>query len=110
VDLSELRPETLDFINRAGALYQSRTVKDFMKAYHELRKAYPDEEAPARVMEDVLQVRNGHLLGELEQAVGVYPVVIIPWGALHLPEIEAEVKRMGYRPNFDRVRKVLSFW
>ena len=45
---------------------------------------------------EVVGLRNRHLVKEIEGAVGEFDHVVVPWGALHLPEIEQAVLAMGF--------------
>ena len=49
------------------------------------------------VEEDFLIRRNGNLLREIDAALADYRRVVVPWGALHLPEIERGVVERGFR-------------
>ncbi len=41
-------------------------------------------------------MRNAHLEGEIERALGEYEHVVVPWGALHLPSVEQTVLSWGF--------------
>jgi hypothetical protein len=47
---------------------------------------------------DVIDLRNSVLIEHLEIAVGEAPVVVVPWGAAHLPELEQRLLEWGYSP------------
>ena len=51
---------------------------------------------------DVIDLRNGVLIEHLEVAVGEAPVVVVPWGAAHLPELEQLLLDWGYRPGAEQ--------
>jgi len=58
---------------------------------------------------DVIDLRNAVLIEHLEQAVLEAPVVVVPWGAAHLPAIEDELLSWGYAPGDER-RYQLMRW
>ncbi len=58
---------------------------------------------------DVIDLRNGVLIDHLRAAVDEAPVVVIPWGAAHLPEIERELLAWGYSAGSEQ-RIPLLWW
>ena len=40
--------------------------------------------------------RTVHLLEEIDQALETSDLIIVPWGAMHLPEIEASLLSQGF--------------
>ncbi|MDP6979180.1 MAG: hypothetical protein QF570_11350 [Myxococcota bacterium] len=58
---------------------------------------------------DVIVMRNEHLMGEMERALGQSRRVIVPWGALHLPGIEAFVLDRGFVQAAEARRRVVSW-
>ena len=56
-----------------------------------------DGEATLRaVIADVLTKRNAYLLGVLDEVLVDEPVVVIPWGAMHLREVGRAVEERGF--------------
>jgi len=58
---------------------------------------------------DVIDHRNAVLLEHLLVAVTEVPVVVVPWGAAHLPFIEGELLDMGYRRGDERVHPLVTW-
>jgi hypothetical protein len=49
------------------------------------------------LLDDILHRRNGVLIGHLRRSLARYDTVVVPWGAMHMPEIEREVLKQGFR-------------
>ena len=48
-------------------------------------------------MDDILTKRNRHLLGVLEERLPTSEIIVVPWGAAHMPEIHREIQKLGFR-------------
>ncbi len=60
-------------------------------------------------MTDILTNRNAHLANEIRSALDDYDVVIVPWGALHMPEIEDTLESWGFQKTREIDRPVVKF-
>lgn len=49
------------------------------------------------IMDDILHDRNKELIRHLKKSVDRYDTIVIPWGAIHMPEIEAAVLKQGFK-------------
>jgi len=49
-----------------------------------------------RLVEDLLRKRNRILLAHLEEELGRYKTIIVPWGVAHMPELEDEIQKRGF--------------
>jgi hypothetical protein len=95
VDASAFSAETLECLRWASRVWESPDVASALQEI--LRGA--QEQGPERLQafqSEVVGMRNRHLVKEIEGAVGEYDHVVVPWGALHLPEIEQAVLGMGF--------------
>ena len=61
------------------------------------------------IMDDILHRRNVGVIRHLEKALGRYDTVVIPWGALHMKEIEAEILKRGFKLQEERERVSIDF-
>jgi hypothetical protein len=61
------------------------------------------------IMDDILHRRNMGVIRHLEKALVRYDTVVIPWGALHMKEIEAEVLKRGFKLQEERERVSIDF-
>lgn len=46
---------------------------------------------------DLLAKRNQHLLDELHARLPEWDLIIVPWGAAHMPEIAERIQASGFR-------------
>ncbi|MGA7395292.1 MAG: hypothetical protein WBW78_21790 [Terrimicrobiaceae bacterium] len=69
-----------------------------------------NEAAQAQVMNDILFARNQRLAAEIESSLRDYRRVIVPWGAMHLPEIESWLEARNFVEREESERRALGFW
>ena len=61
------------------------------------------------IIDDILHRRNMGVIHYLDKALVRYDTVVIPWGALHMTEIEAEVLKRGFKLQEERERVSIAF-
>ena len=66
-------------------------------------------ETIAGLKRDLLDLRNDHLLVEIEKALRDYDHVVVPWGALHLPGIQEQVRGLGFVQAAETDRRVVGW-
>ena len=110
VDVSSFRPQTIEFLNVLGAhMKKSPSLGRDLLGLNGLSKKYFTPEMQQVVMDDILHRRNKEVIRLLRKAVDRYDTVLIPWGALHMPEIEAEVLKQGFELQQVRERVSMDF-
>jgi hypothetical protein len=98
VDVSSFRPPTIGFLDELGKqMKEESTSLQGLTASSALSAKYMTPEIQKVIMEDILYRRNQEVIRHLNKAVPGYDTVVIPWGAMHMPEIEAEVLREGFK-------------
>ena len=63
----------------------------------------------AGVMFDILDKRNEVVIDSMLRTLKRYDTIIIPWGAMHMPAIEAVVLEQGFAPGVAHERLSLDF-
>ncbi|MCG8471188.1 MAG: hypothetical protein MI742_04960 [Desulfobacterales bacterium] len=111
VDLSDFAPETVLFLK---TLTQSFfTDKPFLQGYEEYNLWTQSQEKLDALFEtvkkDLITRRNQTLFGVLDKALPHYTTLIIPWGALHMPDVEKRVQAMGFIQSQKKERLSVSF-
>ena len=48
------------------------------------------------VMADILDKRNAVVIDGMVRSLALYDTIVIPWGAMHMPAIEAAVLEEGF--------------
>jgi hypothetical protein len=110
LDVSDLRPPTILFLNALGKHLQESDsfVKGFL-ALNSWGEKNITPEMSELIFDDILHRRNMEVVRYLENALDRYDTVVIPWGALHMKEIEAEVLRRGFTLQEERERVSIDF-
>lgn len=93
VDVSEFSPPTLRCLREDIAIGNAAVEgKDGPKATPQCsdadRKVFWDE---------ILYTRNNRLLKVYETLASKYDVFVVPWGAMHMPDLELAFKERGFR-------------
>jgi len=111
VDVSEFRQPTINLLNALGENMRAHDsfVKELL-AFNAWAKKNVTPETQKNFMDDILHRRNQVVIRHLDKALERYDSVIIPWGALHLPEIEAEIMKRGFQIKTRRELVSISFW
>jgi hypothetical protein len=72
-------------------------------------EAMSTPEATQALLHDVFDARNTHLIREIQAALYTHDVVVVPWGAMHMPVIEAALKAEGFELGGRRSRVVIAW-
>ena len=110
VDVETFHPQTIAFILAVIGLLQSADFREFVSNLSDPSSPIADENAQAQVMEDILFARNRRLASEIESSLKDYRSIIVPWGAMHLPEIESWLQTHDFVESGEVARKALGFW
>ncbi|MCP4038180.1 MAG: hypothetical protein GY733_14665, partial [bacterium] len=104
---SAFEPETREVLAYAARAWSAEApVSAFWSLYRYLLENPDDAE---QFMHDIIALRNQHLLGEIAGALGHYERVIVPWGALHLPEVERHMLEQGFVLEAETRRRVVAW-
>jgi hypothetical protein len=110
VDVETFHPQTIGFIIAVIGLFQSADLRELLAGVLDPLSPISNEDAQAQVIEDILVLRNRRLTSEIESSLRDYRRVIVPWGAMHLPEIESWLQEREFVRGDEVNRKALSFW
>jgi hypothetical protein len=108
VDMRDFSPETLDFLRRVSQVFASGDLTTGVSRAHELSKRF-DARAGARILRDLLERRNDHLVDQLDAALPQHRSIIVPWGALHLPTIERALVERGFERTSEHSRRFVRY-
>jgi hypothetical protein len=107
VDLSTFDPTTLEWLAWSATVWSSSSP---IAALAQLqRRLSAGGDIWTVVSGDILDRRNAHLLMEIESALEEFQRVIVPWGALHLPVIEASLVEQGFERTDSQLRRFVSW-
>ncbi|TWJ33368.1 hypothetical protein [Geobacter argillaceus] len=110
LDVSAFRPPTILVLDAIGKQLQESPsfVKGFLALNAWAEKNITPEMNEA-IMDDILHRRNREVIRHLGKALESYDTVVVPWGALHMKEIEEEVLTRGFTLREERERVSIDF-
>ncbi len=110
VDVADFRPPTLLLLNAVGKqLQESSSFVEGVSAINSWGEKNITPEMSEIIMDDILHRRNMGVLRLLDRAFSRYDTVVIPWGALHMKELEAEILKRGFVLQEERERVSINF-
>jgi hypothetical protein len=109
VDLGTFRPSTIEFLRLGLRLTADPADAEVRSELQGLVGGPDAREVYAGLIEDVIELRNRHLLERIDAALERAPRVIVPWGALHLAGIEAGLLARGFTLAASEPRSFLPY-
>ena len=110
IDLNRFEPKTVEFLNALGrSLFGDKPLAEGLVDYNLWIEENMTEEGIAGVMADILDKRNDAVIEGMIQTLKRYDTIVIPWGAMHMPAIEAAVLEQGFAPGKTQERLSLDF-
>jgi hypothetical protein len=110
IDLNRFNPKTVEFLNELGrTLLGGKPLLEALVGYNAWASENMTEEAIAGVMADIIDKRNEVVIDGMIRSLVRYNTIIIPWGAMHMPAIEAAVVEQGFVPGDKKERLSLDF-
>jgi len=110
VDVDTFHPKTIAFIIAVMSLMQADNWQQAFQLMAVPDSPIKDKDAREHVQQDVLEARNAQLMDQIQSSLKDYRRVIVPWGAMHLPEIETWLRSQKFKQSGEIERKALSFW
>jgi hypothetical protein len=108
IDVSELSPTTLNFLEQVGTIFQSPSLDEAMRRYFEVATKFTEDEIKL-VMEEIVQKRNQKVLSEFDKYASQYMQIYLPWGALHMPDLQAKMIERGFRVESQRMLPIARY-
>ena len=110
VDISDLQQATIIFLNAVGEhLHKESSFVTGALALNDWAEKNITPDMNEIIMNDILHRRNLTVLRHLDTGLKRYDTIIIPWGALHMKEIEADVLKRGFVLQKERERISIDF-
>lgn len=107
LDLSEFDPTTVELLAEIGEIYRSDDLlAGFLDVYERMRR---DPEASASFTEDIIERRNRTVIAHIIDFKEDYREIVVPWGAMHQPGIEAAIEEMGFVRRSTRYIQFISW-
>jgi hypothetical protein len=94
VDVDQFAANTINLLNLVTLIHSkglnAETVLKLMQ--------YPQPpHFQDQLFDDLIKKRNQHLLEEIHARLSQSEIIIVPWGALHMPGIAREIQKSGFR-------------
>ena len=107
LDAADFAPETVDILNSIGKVYakDGLNMANLLMLYLKLS----DSDTSRELMKDLLARRNHCLIEHLKKNLKKHNLILVPWGALHLPDIEKWVTAEGFALKEQKSRMLLRF-
>ena len=110
IDLSRFDPQTVEFLNAIGrTLFSGKPLMEALTEYSVWANENMTPQRVAGIMADIIDKRNEAVIASLSKSLQHYDTIIIPWGAMHMPAIEAAILEQGFKPGAKKQRMSLDF-
>lgn len=109
LDISVFQPQTLLLVEEFGHLLDSADWREVVTRLTDKNSILNNEDAVQTAMGDIIGTRNKHLMNSLHTSLTQTNLVIVPWGAAHLADIQKELEQMGFQEVGSKARLALSF-
>ncbi len=109
VDVRDFSPQTIEMLNTAAGIFQSETSLEATAAYYRAAEGFSDATALMQLWDDIVRLRNEHLLEEIARHAERYPRVVVPWGAAHMPGLERALLDQGFKRTETHRRRIIGF-
>jgi hypothetical protein len=110
MDLNSFDPRTVEFLNVLGrTLLGDKPFAQGLVAYNDWALVHGTPEVFSGVMDDILHKRNEVVIDALQRSLDRYDTIVVPWGGLHMPAIEAAVLKQGFVPGDKKERLLFAF-
>ena len=111
IDISDFGKETILFLNTVEKhINESTSLAATFITLNKWAEAELTPEMNKIIMDDILHKRSQALISHLDKALANYETVVVPWGALHMAEIEESVLNRGFLLQDKKYRVSIDFW
>jgi hypothetical protein len=110
IDISDFGKETILFLNTVGKhINESTSLAATFIALNKWAETELTPEMNKIIMDDILHKRSQALISHLDKALANYETIVVPWGALHMAEIEESVLSRGFLLQDKKYRLSIDF-
>jgi hypothetical protein len=94
VDVDQFAPDTISILNMVMRIHSKGLNAETVQ---ELMQFSPSPQVEDQLLDDLLTKRNQHLLDVIRARLFQSEILIVPWGAAHMPGIAKEIQKSGFR-------------
>lgn len=109
VEAAEFSKSTLRLLSALGRILSAESGVDRLRGITDYGELAQDPEAVDALLYDVLDRRNARVLSEFDRVAGEYSRIVIPWGAIHMRELEPAIVERGFERTGERERRAIAF-
>jgi uncharacterized protein YbaP (TraB family) len=95
VDVSDFSDSTIRFLVAVGKVYQGGSPAQIVSRIVAVMNDFSQADIE-KFYDDVIHNRNKHVLAAFDSEIAHYDSVVIPWGAMHMPDLEKQLKARGF--------------
>jgi hypothetical protein len=106
VDIDQFSKTTIELLNLVTQLYSDGLDRNVVVRM--LAKG-SDPKVGEQLWDDLLAKRNQHLLQEIHTELARTNTIVVPWGAMHMPGLAAEIEKSGFQVSGTRDFEAMSF-
>ena len=106
IDVNQFTTNTLDLLNLV-ILFHTGGMD--AKSIQKLVQFSSAPDFLNQLLNDLLQKRNEHLLGEIKNHLPDTEHIIVPWGVAHMPGIAAAIQKQGFHLEETKEYPVINF-
>jgi hypothetical protein len=106
VDIDQFSKTTIEILNLVTQFYSEGLDRNVLVRM--LMKS-SDPKVGEQLWDDLLTKRNEHLLQEIQTELARTKTIVVPWGAMHMPGLAAEIEKSGFRVSKTRDFEVMNF-
>lgn len=94
LDTSDFKPQTIEILNFLGKVYAKDGINfsNLLMMYLKMS----DIETARAFLGDLISRRNLCLIEHIRDSLGKTRLIVVPWGAMHLPQIEKWALKEGF--------------
>jgi len=94
VDVEQFTTNTIGILNLIMGIHAKGLNPETVQT---LLQFSPSPEVQVELFDDLLTKRNQHLLAEIDDRLTESKMLIVPWGAAHMPGLAKEIQKMGFQ-------------
>jgi hypothetical protein len=106
IDIDQFSTNTIDLLNLVMLIHGNGMDNG---AIYKIASYTPPPGFPGQLFDDLLGLRNKHLLEEIRSHLGETDNVVVPWGAAHMPGLAREIEKSGFRLEATRSYLAIPF-
>ncbi|MFO1497226.1 MAG: hypothetical protein U1G07_02315 [Verrucomicrobiota bacterium] len=106
LDVEAFSPSTIEFLNLVILVHSKGLTAETLPLF------VTKTQNPAlveRLWDDLLTLRNRHLVDEIQRELAHNQAVIIPWGAAHMPGVARHIEELGFNAGRADLYSVVKF-